>query len=273
MFAPGRFLPDQILSNATNVKLFQLWSSGFDKFNIKGAQRYNIPVANNGGANAISVAEHTVCLMLAIFKWLPDSHRRTVSGQWAGNSHGTDMFLLHEKHLGLIVFGKIGREVAKRCRAFGMSVSYFDTNRADKETEVALDAKYLPFDELLTKSDIVSLHLHANKETIGIIGKKQLAQMKSKAVLINVSRAELVDTQELLYALKLDRLWGAGLDVYDTEPTRPNDPLLTHSRVVATPHMAGSTMDAYQSAMTNAWNNFERVRKGKKPLWIVNKVR
>src|SRR3989344_1657309 len=92
MFAPGRHLPEEILEAAKNVKLMQLWSSGYDKFNVAGAKKFGIPVANNGGANAGSVAEHAVLLMLAVAKWLPDPHMRTTTGTWAGNKHGLDMF-------------------------------------------------------------------------------------------------------------------------------------------------------------------------------------
>jgi len=97
LFAPGRYLPEVVFRCAAHIKLMQLWSSGYDKFNIKDAAKFNIPVANNGGANAISVTEHTIMLMLAVFKWLPDSHGRTVEGRWAGNSHGMDMFLLYNE--------------------------------------------------------------------------------------------------------------------------------------------------------------------------------
>ena len=107
LLAPGRVLAEPILAAATNrLRLIQLLSSGYDKFNTADARRYGIPVANNGGANAVAVAEHTLLLMLAVYKQLPDSHRRAVEGSWAGNSHGMDMFLLHNKTLGLVGFGR-----------------------------------------------------------------------------------------------------------------------------------------------------------------------
>jgi phosphoglycerate dehydrogenase-like enzyme len=96
--------------------------------------------------------------------------------------------------------------------------------------------------------------------------------MKASAVLINVSRAQLVDNNELFRAIEDGRIWAVGLDVYMEEPTKPNDPLLTHPHVVATPHMAGSTFDAYIIALRNAIDNFRRVRDGQKPLWIVNGI-
>ena len=272
LFAPGRYLPEIIFRSATHIKLMQLWSSGYDKFNTGDARKYGIPVANNGGANAISVAEHTILLMLAVYKWLPDSHRRTVEGRWEGNSHGMDMFLLHKKTLGIVGFGNIGRQVARRVSAFGMRVLYYDPVRAPSEIEDELGAEYCDFDTLLSTADIVSLHVHLNESTAGMIGKRELEVMRKSAVLINVSRAGLVDNVELLAALKDGRLWGVGLDVYMEEPTKPNDPLLTHPHVVATPHMAGSTYDAYVVALRNCVDNFRRVKAGQRPLWVVNGV-
>ena len=272
LFAPGRFLSDEVLSNAGHIKLMQLWSSGYDKFNTAGAKKYGIPVANNGGANACSVAEHVVLLMLAVYKWLPDSHRRTVTGSWAGNSHGMDMFLLHGKTLGIIGFGNIGRQVARKVSGFEMNVLYYDINRPGEEIEKEYNVTFCPFDELLQRSDIITLHLHYNKETENIIGEREFNLMKKNAVLINVSRAQLIEEKALYKFLKDKRIAGAGLDVYREEPTKPGDPILELPNVVATPHMAGSTYDTYFMAIHNAVENFRRVFRGEKPLWVVNDV-
>jgi phosphoglycerate dehydrogenase-like enzyme len=272
LFAPGRHLPDEIFSQCRNIKLMQLWSSGYDKFNIAGAAKAGIPVANNGGANAISVSEHTVLLMLSVYKWIHDSHHRTVTGTWAGNSHGMDMFLLHKKTVGLIGFGNIGRNVAKRLAGFDTDTIYYDVKRADPETERALHARYVTFDELLHTSDIVSLHLHYNKETEKMIGAKEFDMMKKSAVLINVSRAQLVDKEALYNALKEKRIFGAGMDVYMEEPTRADDPLMQLPNIIATPHMAGSTYDTYFMAIQSSVDNFRRVLNGEKARWVVNGV-
>lgn len=272
LFAPGRYLPEVIFCNAPHVKLMQLWSAGYDHFNIEAARRHGIPVANNGGANAASVAEHTIMLMLAVYKWLPDSHRRTIEGRWRGNSHGMDMFLLQNKVLGLVGFGNIGRQVARRASAFGMRILYCDPAWAPYKFFVDLGAEYYELDKLLATADIVSLHLPLNESTAGMIGNRELGLMKESAVLINTSRARLVDNDALLAVLNERRLWGAGLDVHMEEPTKANDPLLTHPHVVATPHMAGCSYDAYITTMKHCIDNFRRVRDGEKPLWVVNSI-
>lgn len=273
LFAPGRHIPDDVLAAAKNVKLMQLWSSGHDKFNVAACSALGIPVANNGGANACSVAEHTLLLMLAVYKWLPDSHRRTVTGQWAGNSHGLNMYLLNGKKLGIIGFGNIGRQVARKVSGLDMEVRYFDIRRARPDIEELHDVQFASFDEIITESDIITLHLHSNDATRNIINREALAKMKKGAILINVSRAQLVDQDALREALVEGRLGGAGLDVHPKEPTEAQDPLLSLPNVVATPHMAGSTYDTYAMVMNRAIENFRRVMHGEEPLWVINAPR
>jgi phosphoglycerate dehydrogenase-like enzyme len=268
-FAPGRFLPNEVLESGAHIKLMQLWSSGYDKFNLAGAKKIGIPVANNGGANAQSVAEHAVLLMLAVYKWLPDSHHRTVTGAWAGNKHGLDMFTLRDKRVGIIGFGKIGKKVARILKGFDAQVQYYDIKPAPSEEGAELNATATTLEELLHTSDIITLHLHSNDKTHNILSATSFTQVKKGAVLINVSRAALVDQNALLTALTDGTLHGAGLDVYPEEPTKANDPLLTLPNVVATPHMAGSTRDAYAQALKNAVENFKRVERGEMPFWLL----
>jgi phosphoglycerate dehydrogenase-like enzyme len=270
LFAPGRHLPDELLAHAKHVKLMQLWSSGFEKFNHQGAAKFGIPVSNNGGANAGSVAEHAILLMLAVYKWLPNSHWRTVTGNWTGNSHGMDMFMLNQKRLGIIGFGNIGRQVARKLKGFDMDMVYYDVVRAPEEVEQELGVRFLPMDELLKESDVITLHLHSNASTQNIIGEREIGLMKKSAVLINVSRAQLVSYDALLSALRDKRIHGAGMDVYLDEPTKGDDPLLQLPNVVATPHMAGSTYDVYFRAVGNGIENFRRVLRGEPAKWVVN---
>src|SRR3989344_9404740 len=197
LFAPGRYLSEKVLKEASHIKLMQLWSSGYDKFNVAGAKKYGIPVANNGGANAESVAEHAIMLMLSFAKRLPDSHQRVVTGNWKGNGHGMDMFMLKNKTLGIIGFGNIGQAVAKKINGFEMKVIYYDIKQQPPEAERGCGATFAEFQKLLQESDIVTLHLHLNQSTERIIGRKELSLMKKGAVLINVSRAQLVDQEAL----------------------------------------------------------------------------
>lgn len=268
LFAPARELPEIVFQHAKHIKLMQIWSSGYDKFPIEYARRYNIPVSNNGGANRITVAEHTILLMLATYKKLPESHARTIEGRWTGNRHGMDMYLMHGKTLGIIGLGNIGKEVVKRASAFNMNILYYDIERPDVITESELNCSYAPFLDLLKKSDIISLHVHLNNDTYRMIGKNEISMMKKNAVIINTSRAELIDNKALCRALYDNKIWGAAFDVYEVEPTEPGDPLLIHPNVVATPHMA-NTYDSHIMVMNACISNLLRVKSGKEPLWVL----
>lgn len=267
LFAPGRFLEDDIFRNCQHLKLMQIWSSGFDKFNIKSAIRYNIPVSNNGGANSIAVAEHTIMLMLAVYKRLPEMHQRVRIGNWAGNDHGMSMFLLHGKTLGIVGLGAIGLQVASRAQAMGMRVLYADLERK-RSAEEAFALEFCELDVLLASSDIVSLHLHLTESTRQLIGKREFDLMKPGSVLVNVSRGELVDNKELLYRLETEHLRGVGLDVFDVEPTIAGDPLTNHRNAVCTPHSA-NTIDTHRMAIGASLANIHRVLSGNNPHWLI----
>lgn len=269
-FAPGRFLADEVIGAARRARLMQLWSSGFDKFNVAGAIAAGIPVATNGGANASSVAEHTALLMLAVSRRLPEMDKKARSGQWGGTSYGLDMQMLEKKRLGIVGFGNIGKKVAEKVAGFGMNICYYDTRRATPDEEKRLAAEFLDFDELLCTSDILTLHLHLNEATKHILDARAFSRMKKGALLINAARAELVDKKALCTALADGSLRGAGLDVFDMEPPPSDDELFSFPTVVATPHIGGSNRDAYEEMLVRSLANIRRALKGEDILWSVN---
>lgn len=268
--APGRHLPEDVLAAGRSVELIQLWSSGYDKINVGDARRHGIPVANNGGSNAVAVAEHAILLMLAVARRLPEVHQRTVNGRWQGNAHGLDMTLLWRRKLGLLGLGAIGRLVAERAAAFGMDIMYSDMREIPKTERGAVDAFPVDRETLLREADVLSLHLPLDDTTRGIIGARELARMKPSAILVNVSRADLVDRDALTEALRRGAIMGAGLDVHFDEPTLAGDPLLLLPGIVATHHVAGTTRDTYRHTMDHCLANFRRVAAGQAPLWVVN---
>lgn len=269
-FAPGRFLSDEAMHAASRCRLMQLWSSGFDKFNVHGATAAGIPVATNGGANASSVAEHAVLLMLAVSRRLPEMDIKARSGQWGGSSYGLEMQMLEKKRLGIVGFGNIGQKVAEKVAGFGMEICYYDTRRAALEEEKRLNVRSISFDELLRASDIITLHLHLNETTKRLIDARAFSLMKKGAILINAARAELVDKDAFCKALKTGIVRGAGLDVFAEEPPRSDDALFSFPTVVATPHIAGSNRDAYEEVMKRSLQNIKRALKGEDILWSVN---
>lgn len=269
----GRLPPD-FYRRAGRLKLIQLLSAGYDGIEIERAREAGVPVATNGGANAISVAEHAVMLMLAVYRRLIEMDRQVRSGGWRSAPLGAERtYELAGKTAGILGLGNIGREVARRLRCFDVQLLYYDPLRRTPAEEQALGVRYAPFDEVLQQADILTLHLPLSPATRSLIGRPELALMKPGAVLINTARGELVDEAALIEALARGHLLGAGLDTLAQEPPPPDHPLLRSNRVVLTPHCAGPTWDSWPRRFANAFTNIERVARGEPPLWVIPELR
>ncbi len=259
-----------------HVKLIQQPSTGFDHIDIEACREKGIPVANAGGANSISVAEYTIMAALALLKRLVYAHEYTRKGewpQWKLMDMGT--FDLYGKTWGIIGIGRIGREVAKRAKAFGAEVIYYDIRRLGEEDEESLGVKYARFSKLLRNSDVVSLHVPLTPETEKMIGEGELRSMKPGAVLINPSRGRLVDEEALAKAIREGWIGGAAVDVYSEEPPSEDHPLIKLSRegdynIILTPHIAGANTDARTRIIRHSVENIVRVLAGGKPIAVVN---
>lgn len=269
-FLHQKFLKKEIIQCAKKAKIFQLWSSGYEKFNTKNSHSFGIPVCNNGSENAIAVAEHAVLLILALNRKLIHFHKRTVLGNWKNNSHGFDLFELRNKKIGIFGLGKIGKEVAKILNGFGCQVFYFDTKKLNKNDEKKLLVTYKKKNDLLKIADIVSLHLHLNKKTKNYINQRNIKLLKKDSLIINVSRAKLIDRICLIKALKNNKIRGLGIDAHYNEPTTKNDNLLNLENVLSTPHTAGSTIDTYKRVVKKCLDNIENAMNGKAIEFIIN---
>jgi D-3-phosphoglycerate dehydrogenase / 2-oxoglutarate reductase len=230
---------------------------------IAAAERRGVKVIWTPGANAVSVAEMTLALMLSGVKRLPELAEHARRGAWRSfDLLGRELAGLT---LGLVGFGAIGKEVAKRYRAFGGTVlaydPYFDHAVAER-----VGVRRVELDTLLRQSDIVSLHCEMNPQTRRLINPGTLAQMKDGALLINTARGGLVDQEALITALNGGRLAGAALDVFSEEPPLTNDPALSHPRVFPTPHVAAFTHESIYRESAWALEDAGRVLLGLKPL-------
>ena len=267
-------LPDEVWAAATRLRLVQLLSAGYDRFPIELARARGLPVAINGGANAVAVAEHAVMLMLAVYRRVSQLDRAVRRGEWRGGAGGDTRY--HElggKRVGILGMGQIGRAVARRLAGFDVDLCYTDVIRLPGAEEAALGATFLPLDELLASADVLSLHLPLLPETRGIIGERALARLRPGAVLINTARGELVDEAALATALRSGHLLGAGLDVLAHEPPPADHPLLALDNVVLTPHTAGPTWESWPRRFGNAYANIGRVSRGEPPRWVIPELR
>lgn len=263
-------LPGPVWEAARSLRLIQLLSAGYDNFPIEGARALRIPVATNGGANAIAVAEHAILLMLSVLRRLVQLDREVRAGSWRQTQRGDVRY--HElcgRRVGLVGMGMIGRQVARRLHGFDVDLSYYDVRRLSPDEEMAIGTTYLSLDDLLSTVDVLSLHLPLLPETRGIVGARELALLRPDAVLINTARGELVDEPALVEALTSGRLAGAGLDVLAQEPPPRDHPLFALEQVVLTPHAAGPTWESWPRRFANAYANVERVARGESPLWVI----
>ena len=269
-FATG----DAFFGAAPRLKLLQLLSAGYDRIDIEAARRAGVPVCNNGGANAVAVAEHTLMLMLAVCRRLAWQHAMVVSGRWRGNDvAGVRLFELYGRTLGIIGLGTIGKKVARLARAFGMEVQYYDIVRLTEDQADQLGVRFRLLNELLRSSDVVSLHVPLTKLTRRMIGAAELRLMRPSAYLINTCRGPVVDEPALYEALTSGAIAGAGLDVFDQEPPATDNRLFSLENVVLTPHFAGPTWDNQYTRFRNAFDNVQRVARGERPLWVIPELR
>jgi len=262
----------KIIEAAKNLKLIQVGTTGYDTIDVVAATEKRIPVANTAGTNAPGVAEHTILLILGLLRRLIYRHQQTLKGNWPSFEERESIHELRGKTLGLFGLGAIGREVSKLAKAFGALTLYYKRNRLPEDVETQLGVKYVPFDELLVTSDILSINVPLTEETRGMIGKAELAKMKDMAILVNTARAEIVDEKALAEALQNGTLAGAGIDVFAEEPVDARNPLLEVQNVILTPHMGGDgpATTIRTSKLIN--ENINRVLEGQQLLNLVNQV-
>ena len=267
-------MDDAFYRAAPKLKLIQLLSAGYDRVDIEAARRAGVPVCNNGGANAIAVAEHALMLMLAVSRRLVWQHGMVASGRWRGNDvANVRLYELYGRTLGLIGLGTIGKKVARLAKPFGLDVQYYDVVRLTEDQADALGVRFRLMNELLRTSDIVSLHVPLTPSTRHMIGAGELGLMKKTAYLINTCRGPVVDEPALYEALSNGTIAGAGLDVFDQEPPPAGNPLFGLDNVILTPHFAGPTWDNQYGRFRNGFDNVQRVARGEKPLWVIPELR
>ncbi len=234
---------DALMATAPKLRVIGRAGVGVDNIDAEAATRRGIVVMNTPGANAVAVAELTIGLMLALARKLPTANATMHAGKWEKKSlQGAE---LRGKTLGILGLGRIGLEVAKRARGFGLEVvgsDPFVSAAVARENGIAL----LPMDELFGKADYLTLHVGLTPQTHGVINAKTLATMKKGVRIINCARGELVDDGALVAALKSGQVAGAALDVFTVEPPK-DSPFLEFENVILTPHIAGSTAEAQEA--------------------------
>ncbi len=263
-------LNKEIIEAAKKCSVIGVCRAGLENVDIDAATKMGIAVSRTMGRNAHAVSDYTVGMMLAEMRNIARSHAELRKGNWK-KQYANAAFVgdMYEKTVGLIGFGYIGSLVAKKLSGFEVNLLVYDPF-AKKEDIEAAGGKSVSMEELCRESDIISMHARLSEETQGLLGEKEIALMKPTAYVINTARAGLIDEKALIRALEEHRIGGAGLDVYWIEPPPADHPLMTLDNVTITPHLAGSTKDAFNRTPYLLLKELKRVAAEGNPRWIVN---
>ena len=256
----------KVIEPAKKLKLIQTGGQDVGHLPVQWALDKDIPVANAGGANAITVSEHVVLLMLACLRRLLIFNQSIRAGNWRENIPRRGSHELYDKTVGIVGFGNIGRRIAKLCYGFGANIIYFERFFVPYALRADFKARPVDLDELLSTSDIVTLHVPSFASNRGMIGWEQFNKMKPTAYIINASRGVIINQDDLIRALNEKVIAGAGIDVWDPEPPDPKNPLLQMPNVVATPHAAATAWENVRPSYETVWRNVLLVSEGKEPL-------
>ena len=259
-----------LLEAAPRLRVISNYAVGYDNIDVAAATARKILVCNTPGVLTETTADLAFALLMAAARRLVPADAYTRAGKW---KTWEPMLLLgqdiHDATLGIVGLGRIGAEMARRGRGFSMRLLYFDTERRP-ELEKELGPEHRPLGELLQESDFVTLHTPLGEKTRHLIGARELALMKTTAILINTSRGPVVETEALVEALRENRIAGAGLDVFEEEPLPPDHPLLALDNVVLAPHIGSASFATRSRMAVMAAENLIAALKGQRPAHLVN---
>ena len=261
----NRAMVDQL----ENCKLIIRYGHGYDTVDVDACTEAGIIVTNIAGSTSEEVSNHALTLLLASARELKRLDLATTSGRWGEVYSRSILNHIYGETVGIVGVGWIGRAMARKCKALGMTVLVNDPYVGD-HLAVEYQVDFVPKDELLERSDYVSLHVPHLDSTHHFIDSAALDLMKHTAYLVNTSRGPVVDEQALIAALKAGKIAGAGIDVYEQEPLSVDNPLLSMENVICTPHVAGSSEIGWEIIRRRAGEEAARVLLGRRPDVVVN---
>lgn len=256
---------EKLFEACPNLKVLARFGVGVDCIDMEAAKKHGVKVCNAKGMNCDSVGEATIMFALASLRNLVGLTNTTRQGEWVRYTGST----LRGKTYGLIGFGAIAQYVAKLLQSFGVkNILAYDVYQ-NKEAAEKLNVEFVSLEDLLKQSDLISLHIPATKDTIGLIGEKELKIMKSSAILINVARGPIVDQDALYKALHENWIAAAALDVFTVEPVEGDNPLLTLDNLICMPHQAADTHETFEAVALFDAQVILDVMNGKEPQnWL-----
>lgn len=255
-----------VIEKGTRLRVIGRAGTGVDNIDVSSATRRGVLVMNTPGGNTVSAAEHTVSMMLALARNIPQAHMSLTSGLWERKKFvGLEVL---EKSVGIVGMGKIGREVARRCQGLGMRVVAYDP-LMQPDAAMKLDVELVNIDELFRRSDFITVHTPLTADTKGLINDTSLSRCKKGVRIVNCARGGIVDEAALLRGLENGIVGGAALDVFEQEPPGTS-PLFAHPRVIVTPHLGASTEEAQEKVAVQIAVAIADALKGRAYAGVVN---
>ncbi len=269
--AGGNWIDKFFLDASAHLKVISLHSAGYDNVDIGAANRLKIPIGNTPGVLSDATADVAFLLMLATSRKAFHMSQTIAKGEWGFFEPTANLGIdIRGKTLGVFGLGKIGLEMARRsASAFGMKIIYNNRGR-NREAEKELNATWVSFDDLLEKSDVLSVNTALTTDTQGLFNAPVFARMKPTAIFINAARGAIHNEEDLTEALRQGKIWGAGLDVTNPEPMRPDHPLLSMPNVCVLPHIGSATVDTRSAMSLIAAKNVVAGLKGERLPFPVN---
>lgn len=267
----GYHITARFIDSIETLRAISCASVGFNLIDIDAATRRGIPVTNVPDYCTNEVADHAMALILALKRQIKAFELKLRQGSWDESiSAVAPIHSLSTQVLGLVSFGRIPRQVAKRAQSFGFQVIAFDPFIPDVEFRQHRVVKMKTLKELMRRSDVVSCHVPLSPKTVHLIGRDEIDVMKSTALFVNTGRGKTVDQSALSEALSNGRIAGAGLDVFETEPVEPDDPIFKLENVIVTPHVAAWSVEGETRLKLGAARNVAHVLSGRRPPTVVN---
>ena len=245
-------------SNCSALKILSIWGTGTDHVDLSAAKNANVIVSNTPGVAAVSVAEHTLALMMAAARQIPGNDSSMRAGEWPRGQ----MTQLNGKTLGLIGLGAIGQQTARIAAGIGMKLIAW-TFHPDDDFAAKVGLEFVDLNTLYERADVVSIHVRQSADTIGMIDAEAFSRMGPNTILVNTARGPILDEKALISALTNGTLAAAGLDVFDKEPLPPNHPLGKLKNVVLSPHNAGITPEVTEAGLLMSVENIAAALSGK----------
>ena len=263
-------ITETVLAACPNIKLICVQATGYNIVDVEACARRGIPVTNVPSYGTAAVAQFTIALMLELCHRIGLHNHSVHQGDWTKSTNFcywlTPQMELEGKTLGIVGFGRIGQAVGKLAKAFGMHVLAYNRSQCDEGRAIA---DYVDLDTLFRESDFISLHCPQTAETVNLINRKTIAQMKDGAMLINTARGGLVDEPALVESLESGKLRGAAVDVVSQEPMKADNPLLATRKCIITPHIAWAPVESRQRLLDCVVENIRAFLDGK-PQNVVN---